>query len=190
MERWSILILPGDGPKTKKIRTRKKKGRSGSKERKELTIQQSAVTVIVNLGHGYKIFCSVERLGAATFYFVDAMDAAGVWLDGGADYKLTVPTDVPAKQFWSVIVHDVETAAWFTDLPINKEGVASFTKGLEKNKDGSVDVYFGPKAPQGKETNWLPTVPGKKFFLIFRFYRPESPLFNKSWKLNDVEKLK
>jgi hypothetical protein len=137
----------------------------------------------------YGIFSSVERLGAGTFYFVGAKDVAGTWLDGGKDYKLTVPTDAPAKQFWSVVVHDVETAAWFTDLPINKEGVASFTKGLEKNQDGSVDVYFGPKAPKGKETNWLPTVPGKKFFLIFRFYRPESALFNKSWKLNDVVKL-
>jgi hypothetical protein len=86
--------------------------------------------------------------------------------------------------------HDVETAAWFTDLPINKEGVASFTKGLAKNQDGSVDIYFGPKAPKGKETNWLPTVPDKKFFLIFRFYRPKPSLFNKSWKLNDIEKLK
>ena len=137
----------------------------------------------------YGIFSSVERLGAGTFYFVGAKDTTGAWLDGGEDYKLTVPADAPAKQFWSAVVHDVETAAWFTDLPINKEGIASFTEGLEKNQDGSVDIYFGPKAPQGKETNWLPTVPGKKFFLIFRFYRPEPALFDKSWKLNDVEKL-
>ena len=138
----------------------------------------------------YGIFSSVERLGAGTFYFVGAKDAGGAWLDGGEDYKLTVPADAPAKQFWSAIVHDVETGAWFTDLPINKEGIASFTKGMKKNQDGSVDIYFGPKAPKGKETNWLPTVPGKKFFLIFRFYRPEPSLFNKSWKLNDIEKLK
>ena len=138
----------------------------------------------------YGIFSSVERLGAGTFYFVSAKDAAGALLDGNKDYKLTVPVDAPAKQFWSAIVHDVETAAWFTDLPINKEGVASFTEGLEKNQDGSVDIYFGPKVPKGKEKNWLPTVPGKKFFLIFRFYRPEPALFDKSWKLNDVEILK
>jgi hypothetical protein len=137
----------------------------------------------------YGIFSSVERLGAATFYFVNAKDATGAWLDGGAEYKLTVPADVPARQFWSALVHDVDTAAWFTDLPIHKEGVASFTEGLETNSDGSVDVYFGPEAPSGMETNWLPTVPGKKFFLIFRFYGPEPPLFAKSWKLNDIEKL-
>ena len=138
----------------------------------------------------YGIFSSIERLGAATFYFVSAKDSAGAWLDGGEEYKLTVPADVPAKRFWSIIVHDVETAAWFTDLPINKEGVASSTEGLEKNQDGSVDVTFGPKAPRGNEKNWLPTVPGKRFFLAFRFYGPEPSLFNKSWKLNDVKKLK
>jgi len=59
----------------------------------------------------YGIFSSVERLGAATFYFVSAKDAGDAWLDGGNNYKLTVPADVPAKQFWSVVVHDVETAA-------------------------------------------------------------------------------
>ena len=96
-----------------------------------------------------------------------AFSFAGAWLDGGAQYKLTVPADVPARQFWSALVHDVDTAAWFTDLPIHKEGIASFTEGLETNADGSVDVYFGPEAPSGKETNWLPTVTGKKFFLIF-----------------------
>jgi hypothetical protein len=137
----------------------------------------------------YGIFSSVERLGAATFYFVGAKDSTGAWLDGSEDYKLAVPPGVPAKQFWSVLVHDVDTAAWFTDLPINKEGIASFTEDLQKNPDGSVDVYFGPEAPSGKETNWLPTVPGKRFFLIFRFYGPEPSLFDKSWKLNDVEKL-
>jgi hypothetical protein len=137
----------------------------------------------------YGIFSSLERLGNATFYFVNAKDSSGTWLVGGENYKLTVPPNVPAKQFWSVIVHDLATASWFTDLPINKEGVASFTEGLEKNQDGTVDVYFGPKAPKGKEGNWLPTVPGKKYFLLFRFYGPEPPLFDKSWKLNDLEKL-
>jgi hypothetical protein len=40
-----------------------------------------------------------------------AADGAGAWIDGGEDYKLTVPADVPAKQFRSAVVHDVETAA-------------------------------------------------------------------------------
>jgi hypothetical protein len=51
-------------------------------------------------------------------------------------------------------------------------------------------MYFGPKAPAGKESNWVPTVEGRKFFLAFRFYGPKAAMFDKSWQLNDVEKLK
>ena len=30
---------------------------------------------------------------------------------------------------------------------------------LEVSSDGSVDLYFGPTAPEGKEANWVQTVP-------------------------------
>lgn len=60
---------------------------------------------------------------------------------------------------------------------------------LQKNADGSTDIYFGPKAPAGKDANWVPTDTARKFELMFRFYGPEKPLFDKSWKLPDVEKI-
>ena len=50
-----------------------------------------------------------------------------------------------------------------------------------------MDVYFGVKAPKGKETNWILTKEGRKFFLLFRFYGPEPAVFDKSWELNDIE---
>ena len=65
----------------------------------------------------------------------------------------------------------------------------SNTPGLAKNAAGSVDIFFGPKAPAGKESNWVPTDPNGKFELLFRFYGPEQPLFDKSWKLLDVERI-
>ena len=68
--------------------------------------------------------------------------------------------------------------------------IGSLSKGLKKNKDGAIDVYFGPKAPKGFEKNWMPTVKGKRFFLLFRFYGPKTPLFTKSWQLPDVQKVK
>ena len=63
----------------------------------------------------------------------------------------------------------------------------SFDTKARKNADGSMDVYFGPKAPVGKETNWIPTVTGEDWFPYFRFYGPQQSLFAKTWKLPDIE---
>jgi hypothetical protein len=138
----------------------------------------------------FGVFSSAERLGAATYYLLSSKDSAGQWLDGGENYKLNVPANVPVSQFWSVIAHDNETASWITDIPEGKEMVGSLTEGLKKNQDGSVDVYFGPKAPKGESVNWLPTVKGKRFFLLFRFYGTKPAVFDQSWQLNDVQKVK
>ena len=66
---------------------------------------------------------------------------------------------------------------------------ASNAADLAKNADGSVDIWFGPKAPEGKETNWVPTDPDRRFELMFRFYAPTKALFDKAWTLPDVEKV-
>jgi hypothetical protein len=52
-----------------------------------------------------------------------------------------------------------------------------------------VNIYFGPKAPVGKESNWVPTRPSSEFEVLFRFYGPEPALFEKTWKLPDIERL-
>ncbi|MDH3991137.1 MAG: DUF1214 domain-containing protein, partial [Gammaproteobacteria bacterium] len=62
--------------------------------------------------------------------------------------------------------------------------------GVEYNADGSIDIYFGPKPPKGKESNWLKTDPDQRFFLLGRFYGPEPALFDKSFQMNDIERLK
>ena len=61
---------------------------------------------------------------------------------------------------------------------------------LDYNKDGSVDLYFGPKAPEGKEANWIQTEATKGWFTLFRFYGPLQPWFDKTWKLGDIEEIK
>jgi hypothetical protein len=68
--------------------------------------------------------------------------------------------------------------------------ISSRKKDIVKNADGSIDVYFGPKAPAGKEANWVQTVPGKGWFVYFRFYGPTEAFFNKSWALPDFELVK
>jgi hypothetical protein len=68
-------------------------------------------------------------------------------------------------------------------------GLSSYDKSaLKVADDGTIDIYFGEKAPAGLESNWIPTA-GKDFFLLFRLYGPEEAYFDKSFKLPDVEKI-
>ena len=69
-----------------------------------------------------------------------------------------------------------------------RASAASQSAKLTKNPDGTVDLYFGPKAPAGKESNWVPTRPDGEFELLFRLYAPTKPLFDKTWRLPDVER--
>jgi hypothetical protein len=72
---------------------------------------------------------------------------------------------------------------------VDRVGISSRDMAtLNKNDDGSVDLYFAPEAPEGLESNWIPT--GEDFFLLFRLYGPDKPLFEKTWTLDDVEKVK
>ncbi|UWU80662.1 DUF1254 domain-containing protein [Bradyrhizobium huanghuaihaiense] len=132
-------------------------------------------------------FTGVKRLGTAQFYLMVAKDKDGQPLEGSATYRLTVPANAPVRQYWSATVYDRETHALVRNMPSASR--ASISPGIEKNADGSVDVYFGPKAPAGKEANWVPTDPARKFELLFRLYGPEQPLFDHSWKLPDVERI-
>jgi len=102
-------------------------------------------------------------------------------LDGGRPYRLHIPPNPPAKLFWSVTLYDLDTRS----LILNQQEIAdrSSRMDLKNNGDGSVDVYCGPKAPEGFEQNWIPTVPGKGWFSYFRLYEPTEAYFDASWKL-------
>ena len=132
-------------------------------------------------------FTGIKRLGTAQFYLMANKDKDGNAFDGAANYRLVVPKDAPVEQYWSVTVYDRETHALVRNM--EKASVASIGEGVQKNADGSVDVYFGAKAPAGKEANFVAVDPARKFELLFRLYGPQKPLFDKSWKLPDVEKM-
>ncbi len=114
-------------------------------------------------------------------------DKEGHWLQGSNSYTLHVPPNVPVKQFWSITLYDTETRC-FIDNPHNIAGVDSLGD-LIQNSDASVDLYFGPTAPAGKEKNWVPTIPGRGWFAYFRFYAPTEPYFDRTWSLPDIEKV-
>ncbi|MGB5890300.1 MAG: DUF1214 domain-containing protein, partial [Thermoanaerobaculia bacterium] len=116
----------------------------------------------------YAIITSVKNYGTATFYLDNAETADGEWLDGSKNYKLVMPSNVPVRDFWAITTYDLETASYIRN--VDKSSIDSNMKEVKKNADGSVDIYFGPKAPEGKEGNWLPTDPKRRFFLLARFY--------------------
>jgi hypothetical protein len=126
--------------------------------------------------------------GVGQAYLGSFRDREGHAFDGANSYRLHVPPSVPAKQFWSVTLYDVDTRS----IILNEQhrGQLGSREDLAKNADGSVDVYFGPTSPKGFEKNWIQTVPGKAWFVGFRFYAPTEAYFDKSWPLPDVEKVK
>jgi hypothetical protein len=125
----------------------------------------------------------------ASFYLKNFRDSSGQLFKGDRLYRVRMPADTPARDFWSIIAYEVGTNG-FIHNPQNRVGVSSYDKGkMAVNQDGSVDVYIGPKAPAGMENNWVPTA-GKDFWLVARFYGPQKPLFDKTWVLLDVEEVK
>ena len=132
-------------------------------------------------------FAAPKKLGAATFYLVGATDSSGQPLQGERTYLLRVPPNVPAKQYWAATVYDLDTCCLVRDLA--RSGLDSYDQAMQRNADGAVDLYFSPKAPAGQDANWIPTAAGKPWFSMFRFYGPDKPLFDKTWKLTDFEPL-
>jgi hypothetical protein len=138
------------------------------------------------IGSSYAMITKTPGVGSA--YLSTYRDKDGDWLDGGRSYRLRIAPDPPMQQFWALSVYDIETRTLFRNESLKAE-VSSNSKGLQKNADGSVDVYFGPEAPSGKEGNWVQTVPGKFWFPYFRLYAPTQAYFDRSWPLPDIEKV-
>jgi hypothetical protein len=126
---------------------------------------------------------------AGSLYWLGLRDNTGAYLDGGKNYKLTVPQPVPGKLFWSITVYDPTNRSEIaTDQ--GKAALRSLFELKGKADEKSVDLYFGPEAPAGHEDEWIKTIPGKGWFTYFRIYGPEAPAFDGSWKPGDFEEVK
>jgi len=129
----------------------------------------------------------VQRVGIGSQYLAAYKDASGAYLDGGQNYWLRLPTGIPAKDFWSVTVYDAEMRSLLQNGQ-PKPSLSSYDQP-EVNADGSVDIYFGPGAPAGKENNWIKTLTGRGWFTYLRFYGPLEPFFEQTWKPEDIVRL-
>ena len=126
----------------------------------------------------------VRKIGFGSQYLQTSKDASGHHLDGGQNYRLRLPAGIPAKEFWSVTVYDAETRSLLQNGQ-PKPSISTYDRP-EENPDGSIDIYFGPSAPVGKEKNWVKTLPGKGWFTYIRFYGPLEPFFAQTWKPDDI----
>ena len=125
--------------------------------------------------------------GKGANYMIGFSDSQGAPLVGGSNYRLSLPAKIPAANFWSVTLYEAENASGLANgQPFPSLG--SRDKPAQ-NADGSTDLFLGPKAPTGKEGNWLATVPGRGYFTIIRLYGPTEAALNKSWKPGDIEKV-
>jgi hypothetical protein len=132
---------------------------------------------------------AMKIIGKGSKYAYAFTDSQGNPFDGSKTYKVHVPPNVPAKDFWSFTLYDNQTRSMLqTDEQF--PGIDNNRPGMIQNEDGSYDVYFGPEAPKGKENNWIQTVPGKGWSTIFRLYGPLEPWFDKLWRPGEPELVK
>ena len=132
-----------------------------------------------------------KLVGKGSQYGWGYLDASGDYLDGNKTYKLNLPKDAPAKKFISIVLYDPQTRSQLqTDQPFPSYNSEKGKGIVELNDDGSVDLYFGPKAPAGKEANWLQTIPNKGWFCVLRLYSPTEPWFDKTWRPSEIELVK
>jgi len=132
----------------------------------------------------------MRTIGAGSKYPVALRDADGNFLNGSNHYKMHLPAGIPAKAFWAVTLYNV-TDGTMPETPQLLPSKNSLDKSIHLNKDGSVDLFFGPAKPKGtKKTNWIQTVKGRDFMAVIRLYGADIAFFDQTWKPDDVVKLK
>ncbi|MGW9629498.1 DUF1254 domain-containing protein [Agromyces sp. NPDC055520] len=124
------------------------------------------------------------QVGAGSAYIYTAEDADGAVLDGAETYSLTIPANAPAKNFWAIDIYDTQTRSLLQSTPY--PALSSLGEGLQAEPDGSHVLWFAPTAPAGKESNWIPTLPGKSWWPLLRLYGPLEPWFDLTWRLPEI----
>jgi len=129
--------------------------------------------------------------GSGQVYMTSKRDSNGDLLRADRNYVLHVPADVPVGQFWALTLYSEETRRPYDNggTEIADVSLDSRMEQLSYNDDKSIDLYIGPDAPEGMETNHMKTVDDDGWFVYFRLYAPEEAFFDKSFTLPDFERV-
>ena len=128
----------------------------------------------------------LKIVGVGSQYILAFRDDQHQYLDGDKCYSMTLPANVPAKDFWSLVIYDAQHRSMLQTPQISPGKNSIRHPNLQSNPDGSITVWFAPKAPPGKESNWLQTTPGKTWFLCLRLYGPLEPWFKQTWRPSEL----
>ncbi|CAJ1374659.1 unnamed protein product [Effrenium voratum] len=129
----------------------------------------------------------LKMVGVGSQYALLARDGKHQYLDGGKCYSLTLPPNVPAKDFWSVVIYDAQHRSMLQTEQVSPGRNSVRHPDIKPNSDGSVTIWFAPSAPEGKEGNWIQTIPEKTWFMLLRVYGPTEAWFDKSWRPGEVQ---
>jgi hypothetical protein len=144
------------------------------------------LALVARLGQGNTT--SAVRAGKGAKYMIAFTDSVGTPLSGGSNYRVNLPANIPAGNFWSLTFYEAENASGLANgQPFPSLGLRDKPA---QNADGSTDLYLGPKPPAGKQANWLAAVPGKGYIAILRLYGPTEAAIDKGWKPGDLEPVK
>ena len=97
--------------------------------------------------------------GKGAKYMIAFTDGEGTPLSGGSSYRVNLPSNIPAANFWSVTLYEAENASGLANgQPFPSLG--SRDKPAQ-NADGSTDLYLGPKAPRANKATGSPPCPAR-----------------------------
>ena len=131
------------------------------------------------------------KIGAGQIYMTTKRDSKGRTLRADATYRLRVPRDVPVGQFWALTLYSENTRRPYDNggTEIRSINLDSRLTDLQRNSDGSIDLYVGATPPAGLESNFLKTVADDGWFVYFRLYAPLEAFFTKTFSLPDFKRI-
>src|SRR5262249_37620479 len=134
---------------------------------------------IGNSGKDYATRAFIARVGLTAntpyeaVYWGNNLDTEGRPLLGDNKYEMRFKQEIPYIKpgFWSLTLYASDNN-YTVPNPINRYMLGSDSP-LKKNSDGSFTIYVQSTNPgPDKESNWLPSPPGRRFYLIPRAYAP------------------